>query len=415
MDELKTGMTGAADDLASRMGGTGAREAGDRAGAEIQQYMGPKLKAVSRRAYDEVDRMIAPNANKAHPLTETQGVVANILARRQASGTSKPGAAVDAISEALMRPGGLTYQGMKDLRTRFGTRVSDDLTQDVIGGEFKAIYGGLTQDLRNSVQAAGGQPALAAWNKANFVHEMAMQRRANLEKIVGVKGDRTGEQVFERIAAMAGSTSRADLQTLLQAKKAMGPDAWHEVGGSIIQRLGRDAGGNWTPDRFVTAWGKLSPNGKNTLFGASGAHRQAIDDIATISSHVRDRYAKFGNPSGTAQNVIRGEILTKGPWAAIGAGAWMAPISTATAVLGNRLIANVLASPATASSMAKWSKVYQSLIAKPTAGSLAFFQQASRNFSASIGDALGVNVNPMEFFRVINGARPVRADQEQQQ
>lgn len=407
MDDLKTDMTGAADDMAAQMGATGAREAGERASAEIQRYMGPKLAAVSDRNYKAVDDLIAPNAGMAHPLNETQAVVANILARRQASGTSNSGAAVDAVREAIMRPGGLTYEGLKDLRSRFGTRVSDDLTQDVIEREFKAIYSGLTKDLQASVKSAGGQKAFEAWNKANAVHRMAMDRRAGLEKIVGVSGDNTGERVFERLTAMAGSTSRADLQTLMQAKKAMGPDAWNEFSGTFVQRLGRDANGEWTPNRFMTAWGKLSEPGKAALFGGSGAHRQALEDISTISRTIADRYAKFGNPSGTAQNVIGGTALTGGlGWAGID------PITTVATLVGNRAIAGILATPATASSMARWSRAYDALVKKPVAGSLAAFQTASRNFASTLGDKLGLNVSPIDFLRVMQSHAPARADEE---
>lgn len=414
MDDLKTGMTGVIDNLASSLGGTEARQAGERASEEIQRFMGPTLRAVSERNYKAVDNLMGANAGMLHPLTQTQSAVADIMARRFNAGIQKPGAAVDAVRDAITRGRGLTYEGLKELRTRFGTKVSDDLTQDVIGAEFKAIYGALTKDLRASVQAAGGPQALTAWEKANRIHALAMDRREALQKIVGRTGDNAGENVFDRLLGMAGGTGRADIAKLAQARKAMGPEAWNEFTGTVIQRLGKDMDGNWTPDRFVTAWGKMSESGKTLLFGSSSAHRQALNDIYQISSRVAGDFKKFGNPSGTAQSVLGGELISKGPWAAAGTAGWFAPLTTAATLLGNRVVANVLASPATASSMARWSRAYEALVKKPAAGSLVTFQQASKNFSTTIADKLGVNVNPTDFLRIMQGPAAGRADKTEQ-
>lgn len=414
MDELKTGMTGAADDLASNLGGTSAREAGERAGAEIERYIGPTLRAVSQRNYDAVDKLIAPNAGALHPMSSAQSAVADILAKRFSAGIEKNGAAVDFIADSLRRGKGLTYDGLKELRTRFGGYVPDDVKTDTVGREFKTIYSALTDDIRNAVRSAGGPQALTAWEKANRIHAMGADRAEALQKIIGRTGDNAGENVFDRLLAMAGSTARADMSKLVQARKAMGPEAWKEFTGTAVQRLGRDMEGNWTPDRFVTAWGKMSDAGKAALFGTSGPHRQALDDIYTISSRIKDRYSKFGNPSGTAQNAIGGELLSKGPWAAVGTAGWLAPMTTAGLLLGNRVLSSVLASPATASSMAKWSRAYSALVAKPAAGTMAAFQQATKNFASTVGDKLGVNVNPIDFLRAMQSYAPVRADNENQ-
>jgi hypothetical protein len=161
----------------------------------------------------------------------------------------------------------------------------------------------------------------------------------------------------------------------------------------VVARLGRDAEGKFTPDRFVTAWGGLSDAGKSVLFGNS-AHRAALEDIAAISSKSKDLYKKFGNPSGTAQNA---------GFAALGAGLLADPVSTIAAVVGGNAMSRILSQPATASSMARWSRVYQAAVTKPTAATASTLQVATRNLAATIGDNLGVRVAPQEILKSIAG------------
>jgi hypothetical protein len=72
---------------------------------------------------------------------------------------------------------------------------------------------------------------------------------------------------------------------LSQARKALPPDEWGEVASAIVARLGRDVEGNFSADRFLTGWGKLSGQGKAVLFG--GDVRKSLDDIATVSSRFQ--------------------------------------------------------------------------------------------------------------------------------
>ena len=53
-------------------------------------------------------------------------------------------------------PGGLTYEGIKNLRTNIGQMLSRGiLPDDVNGSHLKQIYGALSDDLNASVGASG--------------------------------------------------------------------------------------------------------------------------------------------------------------------------------------------------------------------------------------------------------------------
>jgi hypothetical protein len=393
----------AANRVADDLGATSREEAGNTALTAMREWTTTESREITKRAYDAVDAAITqPGA--LTPLQATQGVVSNILTRRTNAALPGNGQAVDFIAEAVMRPGGLNYEGVKQLRTAVGEMMRPGmLPQGMSDGEVRAIYGALSDDLRNAVRNSGGARAEQLFNRANRTNQLVQERRDEFARIIGKDGSAPAEQVLDRLLQMASDKAGGNLQRLVQARRVMDPAEWQEVSGTLISRLGRDAEGNFTPDRFVTAWGNLSDQGRNILFGGAGGSRQALDDIATISSRFK-QLNQFSNPSGTAQNV---------GFAGIGAGTFADPVSAATIVLSGRVMSSVLASPSTASSMARWARTYEIAARRPSAASVAALQSASRNFANTIGERLGVSVDPMDFLRAMQGSQPIRAEGEQ--
>lgn len=395
-----------ADEVASAMGGADRLGAGSTASGGIRDWITGKSAALVSKAYDDVEKAVNPNIRT--DLASTRNVMSDILARRQNAQMAGDSRAVAEVAGAVQSPNGLNFQGIKDLRTSIGERLKSGILPDGMdGGELKRIYGALSDDLKNAAEAAGGQRGKQLFERANALNAAVAKRREELAKIVGAKGDASPEQVFDRLLSFASEKGGANANLLAKARNAIGQD-WEEVASGIVSRLGRDAEGNFTPDRFVTAWGKLSPQGKSVLFGSSG-HRAALEDIATISSRFKE-LNKFANPSGTAQNAT---------FAATGAGLIADPVTTIATVVGGNVLSRILAQPATASSMARWSRVYQAAVTKPSAATAATLQVATRNLSATIGDKLGVSVAPEQIIRAISGPRmsPAsngEADQEKQ-
>lgn len=205
-----------------------------------------------------------------------------------------------------------------------------------------------------------------------------MQELANT--VLG-RGGRTDEALFAAINSYAKSGGRGDIQTLSNLVKAIPQQDRGDLAGSIIRQLGvSPRTGQFSPDVFASQWQSYTPQAKAILFGNAGAHRQAIDDIMTISMRVKQIGSKFGNPSGTAQNA---NIF------ALGAGAMAAPLTTLTAALGGAGVARVLASPAASSSAAKWSKAYFAAQAQPTAARIGTLRMEANNLARNVS-VLGV-------------------------
>jgi hypothetical protein len=313
--------------------------AGETAKTGLTDWITGKSKDVMGRLYGAVDPLINPNVTR--PLTATEQTAGKILSERLAAKMTDAGKAVDLVSNALpaMSRGGLTYQGLKTLRTQIGSYLDGSILPEAGTSmpDLKRIYGALTEDLRNTVLDAGGQPALKAFNRANTINQIVSQRREALAKVVGTQAQAAPEQVIDRLVGMASTSSRADINKLMLARKTIGGNNWGEVASAAISRIGRDAEGKFSPERFLTAYGKLSENGKQLLFRSTGQNdlADALEDIALMSSHAK-RLQSFGNPSGTAR---AGSLL------ATATGAVMQPHIAIPTAIGGRIAAGVMARP----------------------------------------------------------------------
>lgn len=392
-----------ASEVASGYGGGTVTESGDAARSGIRDYITGKSAETSNKFYKRVDDAIDPEIKT--DLSSTRGAAQSILDRRANAAISDQSGAVKRIEEAVTTPGGLNYEGIKDLRG-YVRELKDNpslLPSDISGKELDAIYKGLTSDLKSSVYNAGGEQAAAAFERANKHYALLSDRRESLAKIVGVNGTEPVEKVFDRLAGMASSSSRADISKLAQARKAIGADDWNEFASGVVQKLGRDVEGKFSPERFLTAYGKISDAGKNVLFRSGGKSELAdhLDDIATVSSRFKD-LRKFANPSGTSQSIFGGLE---------GAALLHSPLSTIATVAGARLLSSALARPASAASVAKLSRAQLNLISSPSPSRVAAYTIAARNFINTMG---AKSISPQDFIRSLQGPVPARAQNEQQ-
>ena len=247
-------------------------------------------------------------------------------------------------------------------------------------------------------ESAGRRALDAARNAASQPFNAAKLEAETLKRSLG----QSDEGAFARLAAMASSGSRADIAQLARLRSTMTAGEWADMGATVIGTLGRDPEGLFSPDRYITAWGKLSAEGKALLFPDKGL-RASLDDIATVSSRFKE-LRKYANPSGTARNTA----FHVGALAAV----WAEPVTTISSMVGANVLARILASPATAKSMAQWSRAYELSVTKPGQGTRAGFEAASRGFGATVAGKLGVGLPLQELANI--PAHGVRAQDQQQ-
>jgi hypothetical protein len=354
-EELTTNLGRAAGEIAPRAGT--AETAGQAAKSGLTDYLKTGAKSEVSDAYKAVDALIDPEVRV--PLTNTALAVRELRARRENARIPGDSNAVKLVAEAVKDPlvdippelragimrrnpelleqPGLNYQGIKDLRSHLGDKTNFQLAAEGIDPKEKRfLYSALSKDLGKIVTEAGGPEAYTAWRKANVLAHVAKGEEKKLSKILGVATDAGPEAVFNKLTTYANSNAGADMGRLRMAKRAMGPEAWSEIAPVIIDRLGKAAVDTpFSPDRFVTAWGKMSSAAKNELF--TGQQYAALSDLFIVSNHVKERITKFGNPSGTARGMYGG----------LGVSTMFAePISTIASIVGIRLAAEAMSRPA---------------------------------------------------------------------
>jgi hypothetical protein len=359
-----------------------AEAAGSSARTAIGEWITTGSSREMAQGYDALDKVI--KGDTLVPLQNTRRVAAEITAKDIESATSDGQRVISVVREALLRPPGLTYDGLKELRTRIGNRLSGDTVEQGTSAKLlDRLYGALSDDLRFGVQRAGmarkgssGRAALEAFDKATAAAREIFRQRADLADIVGVKGDARPAQVFERIMTLAGSGSGADTARLLLAKRAMGEEAWRDVGAAAIARMGLDKNAQFSPARFTTDYGlkRLSESGKVALFGRET--KEALDDIARLSQ-AWEQGARYGNPSGTA----RGIAVTAGL-----ASFWTHPLLLFAELGSGLVLAHVLARPAGARSAERYMRAYTQHARHPSPATKAIVLQTARTLAGALAE-----------------------------
>lgn len=400
-DRMVQQMGQRADEVAAGLGGGNVPSrdaAGAAARSAIEETVSTTMPARANQLYSRVDQLMPPG--QAFPLFNTAQMAQTLNARSQGAAMGES-AAANLVNEAINRPGGLTFEGMRALRTRIREMTSYGNTpQGTSNGELKQIVTALSRDIDAAVSTASPQ-AQRAYQQANQWYEAWAQRRETLGRILNANSD---EAIVNQIQNAASSRASGDIWKLATARKSMPAEEWGQIASEVVSRLGRDQEGNFSAQRFAADYGKLSERGKDLLFRANGnrSHAQALDDLATISSRFRE-IQRFANPSGTGQSIAT---------LATGAGAITDPLTTIGGIIGGNVLSRVLAAPATASSAARWSKAYELAVKQPTAASLSALQIASRNFAATLGEKAGITVDPNNLFRALPYQRLGQSDED---
>ena len=201
-----------------------------------------------------------------------------------------------------MVDGKLPYEAVKRLRTLVGNEIENvSIASDVPRSKWKALYGALSQDMKNAADAAG-PAAKQAFGRANAFYQAGSSRIDALSTVLDKSG---GPEAIYNAATSGTRDGATTLRTVMQSLK---PDEQKVLASTMIRRLGKATAGqqNATGDEFsmstfLTNWNKLSPQAKSTLFDRFGSgFRSDMDAVARMAANVRQGSKVFANPSGSA-------------------------------------------------------------------------------------------------------------------
>lgn len=379
------------DDAATRVQrqlGTGSRiTAGGAVRNNVKDHATKVLPDRVKAAYDAVDELIDPNVRAS--LNNTRNMAAEIDALRRNAALRGSSKAVDEIRGALDRNEGLTYEGIKRLRTHIQSLLdAPDLTASgPAKAELKRIYTALTDDLRAAVFKAGGRKGFNAWAKANSLAAKTSREREELKKIFGK--NLSDEGYISKVQSMASETSRANFSGLVRVQRAVSKETWDETASAVLASMGRGPDGNFSPDRFVTAWGKMSPTGKKMLFGRKKDLANSLDDIAAVSARFK-QMNQFANPSGTSQANAATAAIATGSVGGVGyLTGLIEPVTVFTAAVGAggaRLVSQYLSNPIKTRKIAQWAKAAEGAAMRPSPLSRNILKERARALSITIAE-----------------------------
>lgn len=293
--------------------GIGVEEAGKTAREALINWVDVDSRANVNKLYTKVGNLIDPSVTT--PMSNTMSTVSKIGRERLAAklGDSE---AVKLVMDAATDPQGLTYAGAQRLKREIGAKMKGLMTESNLSQEeLSQLYGAVRADVREAAKNAGGPQGLAAFDRASDYARNVINRRQELAKIIGKKGDVNDEAVFNRIVAL-GKEGKGNADLLRKARKAVSPEEWQDVTSGVITNLGRDAEGRFSPDRFITGFANISDAGKDAIFGPAGNPlRKALDDIGVVAQRYKE-VGKTRNFSNTAYGVLAaaglGDIAIEG-------------------------------------------------------------------------------------------------------
>jgi hypothetical protein len=320
------------------------------------QFEMPQTKAVLDRVLAARSKKVNPqeglgdviNLTKPPPTVEKPTVPMHILERGGAD-VAAPSAATANFAE------------LQRVRSDFGRKTKfGEPNPGFNEGERQALYGAMSNDMENGVRQAAvpgttGEQAVNALKAAHdaasdFIDQNAalyqLSRKSSNEglagSLIGAAADKTG-----------------NIALLRQLRAQMPPEQFQTVSGQLLSELGHSTATNgFSLDQFTTNWNKLSPGAKAALFEPE--HQTVLDGIAKMGQYLKTA-DKYRNTSNTAHGVGLFAILEHlGESLGEAATGNVKPlIGTAAGAVAGLGLGKLLARPASASAIARWTRAAQ--------------------------------------------------------
>lgn len=367
-------------------GGETRGSAGLEAKSSLENWISKGWKKDVESAYDEVDNLLT--SNRPASMKNTRATMDKIQAELREARLPTDTPAIKLIQDAATDPNGLSYQGMKTLRTTLGEMLDNpsEIYKDALP-QIRRLYGSVTDDLRDVVKLNGGKDALSAFEDANRLNIEAQRAREQLLKITGqTTASKSGDAVFDTLYKMAGSKAGSDIPKLELAKETLPKDVWETISRGMVDHMGTNPKTNaFDANSLFSNYARLSEGGKNLLFGeigqANAPMRRTLDDLATVGSRI-DRINALAAPEGGAERKLAtaGEIVA----------AILHPVKTTAAIGAGRVFANLMSEPATAESIARWAKAYEMFASKPSKATATAFSNYTRAMAQQVGGRYGL-------------------------
>jgi hypothetical protein len=373
--------------------------------ADVGQFVRPGLKdAIERNnknisdQYNAVRNMIDPQRQFELPATDAMlkrilqqrsklnnpmqglGDVANLVKRPTAP---EQGPTVlrgmQGLEPEAALPWGSNFEELQRVRSDFGRKTQfGEPNPGYSEGERKMLHGAMTSDIKNMVREMGGDDAVNAFDAARTNAKQYMDQNKILQRLANKPSE-------ESLAASLMKTANKDTGNiaLLKQLRAQMPDQFQAISGQLLSELGHK-GDEFSLAKFVTNWDKLSPEAKDALFEPS--HKNLLEGISNMGKWIKGG-EKYKGHSNTGHALALFEILDQVGHAVTHAatGNFGPAAKLAGGAIGGYGFARMLARPATASAVAKWTRAAQLYRMTPSARNRALVNIATRELVSNLG------------------------------
>jgi hypothetical protein len=244
-----------------------------------------------------------------------------------------------------LRDGSIDWRDLKALRTIVGKIIGRPglSTEGDTVDKLRALYAGLSQDIKDTARAHGN-PALLAFKRANSFWEKRQKTIADIiTPILGKNHDATPEEAFRAIQSWAANKGSfihtARLFKLLPDKEA------GAVRATIFNALGIRADGTFTPTLFLKHWNDMNARTRAVLFPGV-RYQKDIGEVLEVAGAQKAASAlQQGSPTAHLAQAahlparIAGAIYSAGTGQFHAAGGFLADIA------GEHLTGKLLSSP----------------------------------------------------------------------
>ena len=221
---------------------------------------------------------------------------------------------VRSILGALENDGAnVRFNDLRQLRTWVRNAQRDPtLRQGIAQADLENIEAALTSDVYANAERLGGPEALSKLQRADSYYRAGSERINRA--LQAFDSANSGEQAYSRIVQAAGSNATADARKLVALKRSLSPDEWGDVAATTLSNLGKPTAGAanaaeegaFSVNTFLTNYAKLSPIGREVLFGSRGGGgaeaarlKDELDNLAKVAGYLKE-VAKGANSSNTA-------------------------------------------------------------------------------------------------------------------
>lgn len=404
-EQVENQLGNAVDSVASQIGsGRTSYDAGQAAKQGIGGFV-DRFKDNANKMYSKVDNLVSPdhNVDMTNTIMSMIGPVNKFKSNPelgQQLGNGRLQQFAQSIAQNPQNPGALNFNEAQALRSEIGRMMGgSELVNGVSRGELSQVYKSLTEDMRGSLQQAGNQNALNAFDRATDYYR-AGQARINgvLDKIYGgAKDTASNEAISNRVLNMV----KNDANGAAALRRSLKPEEWDTVASSIFRKLGEPTPGNmnaqaqgFSPSKFLTDFNKLQQNKRAFDFTFGGTRYEKLApmyrDLGLVSERLRDN-SRLVNTSGSGYY---------GTLAGLLGSAFVNPLAPAKAVAANKAFSTLMASPA----FLKWAIRAGRIVNRGRAGTSSALDSAARNHLSQLAGMYSANTPEAEAVNEILGS-----------